>query len=211
VFFYSSIGLNFQNPEDPGAPSNVILPPNTNFRCPLCRQSANTLIPLFDFHDYSILPSNEHGLSSIERLHRSMMNPARPKLVRLPSLECRRRSTRDFLETRCGQHVSTDVPDQFGRQVCLNGATLAECSHAAAKSCIDEATCSRVRLRNPTVRSLMIDDGSTLVSRRKNLALKLFTSNSSTKVPIESIRRTFANHSTVRQRVLRFSSHQSCL
>ena len=87
-----------------------------------------------------------------------MMNPARPKLVRLPSLECRRLSTRDFLETRCGQHVSAHFPDQSGRQVRVDGATLAERSHATSESCIDEATRSRIRLRNPSVRSLVNGD-----------------------------------------------------
>jgi hypothetical protein len=58
-----------------------VLPANTNFRCPLCRQSANALIPLFDYNDYSDLQDNKQGLTPIERLHQLMMNPSRPKLV----------------------------------------------------------------------------------------------------------------------------------
>jgi hypothetical protein len=76
--------LSFQN-QDAGADdpiNNNVLPSNTNFRCPLCRQSADTLIPLFDYNDYLIIQDNKESLKPIERLHQSMMRPSRPKLVR---------------------------------------------------------------------------------------------------------------------------------
>jgi len=55
---------------------------NTNFRCPLCRQSANALIPLFDYNDYSNIQHPKQDLTSFEQLHQSMINPKRPELVK---------------------------------------------------------------------------------------------------------------------------------
>ena len=52
----------------------------------------------------------------------------------------------------------------------VNGATLTERSHATSESCIDEATRSRIRLRNFTVRSRVNSDRHELVSRRKSSA-----------------------------------------
>ncbi|UJR15883.1 hypothetical protein I4U23_002808 [Adineta vaga] len=68
--------------------SNTSLPANINFRCPLCRQSANTLIPLFDHSDYSFAQNSQQNSLPIERLHQSMINPARPKLTRVPDEKC---------------------------------------------------------------------------------------------------------------------------
>ncbi|CAF3218872.1 unnamed protein product, partial [Rotaria sp. Silwood2] len=65
-----------------------LLPFNTNFRCPLCRQTANALIPLFDYNDYSNIEDNKQNLTPIERLHQSMLNPLRPKLKRNSDESC---------------------------------------------------------------------------------------------------------------------------
>ncbi|CAF1000100.1 unnamed protein product [Rotaria sordida] len=67
---------------------NNLLPPNTNFRCPLCRQTANALIPLFDYNDYLNIEDNKQNLTSIERLHQSMINPLRPNLKRSSDESC---------------------------------------------------------------------------------------------------------------------------
>ncbi|CAF1683274.1 unnamed protein product [Rotaria magnacalcarata] len=67
---------------------NNLLPSNTNFRCPLCRQTANALIPLFDGNDYLNIQDNKQNLSLIERLHQAMMNPSRPKLKRSSDDSC---------------------------------------------------------------------------------------------------------------------------
>ncbi|CAF3403343.1 unnamed protein product [Rotaria sp. Silwood1] len=67
---------------------NNLLPPNTNFRCPLCRQTANALIPLFDYNDYVNIEENKQNVTSFERLHQSMLNPLRPKLKRSSDESC---------------------------------------------------------------------------------------------------------------------------
>ncbi|CAF0813761.1 unnamed protein product [Adineta ricciae] len=67
---------------------NAILPATVNFRCPLCRQSANTLILLFDHTDYSITHNHQQIASPVERLHQSMVNPSRPKLTRVADERC---------------------------------------------------------------------------------------------------------------------------
>ncbi|CAF0827696.1 unnamed protein product [Adineta steineri] len=76
------------NQESVEQPFNNVLPSNTNFRCPLCRQSANTLIPLFDHNDYLNTQINPIDLTPIERLHQSMINPIRPKLKRVFDDRC---------------------------------------------------------------------------------------------------------------------------
>jgi len=55
---------------------------NISFRCPLCRQPANAIIPLFDYNDYSIIQHIQQDLTPFEHLHQSMRNPKRPELVK---------------------------------------------------------------------------------------------------------------------------------
>jgi hypothetical protein len=55
---------------------------NISFRCPLCRQSANAIIPLFDYNDYSIIQDIQQDSTPFKRLYQSMKNPKRPELVK---------------------------------------------------------------------------------------------------------------------------------
>jgi hypothetical protein len=88
-----------------------ILPLNINFRCPLCRQLANALIPLFDYNDYTNIQYTKQDLIPIERLHQFMIDPKRPELKRATDQSCLVTFLQG-LETRCtsNEQLSPNIP-----------------------------------------------------------------------------------------------------
>lgn len=78
-------------PNQAGAASvsiHNLLPRKIVFRCPLCRQTANALIPLFDYNDYSTYQNLQQELEPIHRLHQAMANPKRSQLKRNDDQSC---------------------------------------------------------------------------------------------------------------------------
>ena len=125
-----------------------------------------------------------------------MLRPTRPKLVRSTHPQPYRPEKVLFcLETRCWWYVFTSVLDQSRSGVCDQQTIIGGSSDQLASPSIDETTCRWIRLCHPEIVHFRLE---TMVLALLSLQeLNGCMNNSSMKVPVGLIRRTFASLSPV--------------